>query len=198
MKPVRARKAEPALDEDAAALADLEAERWVEEEIDGVRLMSPRPGPKHALVASQIASLLSPFNDKSPGDGGPKGWWILFASELRLFGARRVVPDVAGWRIESMRRLPQTSYFKLPPDWVCEVLSKGTATIDRYTKLPKYAGAGIPHVWLVDPQKETVEVLALPEGAGAYRRLASARGARARRLQPFDAVPFPMRYLWGH
>jgi Uma2 family endonuclease len=28
-------------------------------------------------------------------------------------------------------------------------------------KLPVYAGAGIPHVWLVDPANQTLEVFAL-------------------------------------
>jgi Uma2 family endonuclease len=47
------------------------------------------------------------------------------------------------------------------PDLVVEVLSPSTAAYDRATKLPIYADAGVPEVWLIDPQAKTVEVLKL-------------------------------------
>ena len=42
-------------------------------------------------------------------------------------------------------------YFTLAPDWVCEVLSKSTAKIDKSEKLPVYAEHHVSQGWLVDP-----------------------------------------------
>lgn len=40
------------------------------------------------------------------------------------------MPDLAGWRIERMPELPDTAYFTVAPDWVCEVPSRSTEKID--------------------------------------------------------------------
>ena len=45
-----------------------------------------------------------------------------------------------------------------PPDFVIEVLSRSTAFRDRHLKLFKYREAGVKEVWLVSPEKQTVEV----------------------------------------
>jgi Uma2 family endonuclease len=55
----------------------------------------------------------------------------------------------------------QENWIAGPPDLVVEVLSPSTAAHDRATKLPVYAQAGVPQVWLIDPQAKTVEVLRL-------------------------------------
>jgi Uma2 family endonuclease len=83
--------------------------------------------------------------------------------ELHL-GTDILVPDLAGWRRERMPTLPETAYFELTPDWGCEVLSPSTASLDRVDKLPIYASHGVGHVWLVDPDVRSLEVLALHEG----------------------------------
>lgn len=49
------------------------------------------------------------------------------------------MPDLAGWRVERMPGLPDTAWFTVAPDWVCEVLSRSTENLDRGEKLPYYA-----------------------------------------------------------
>lgn len=44
------------------------------------------------------------------------------------------------------------------PDFIAEILSPSTAFRDRTLKLCRYRDAGVKEVWIVDPQKETVEV----------------------------------------
>ncbi len=48
-------------------------------------------------------------------------------------------------------------------------VSDTTLVYDRNVKLPMYAGAGIPEVWIVDLRGETIEVHAAPRG-GRYTK----------------------------
>ena len=67
---------------------------------------------------------------------------ILDEPELH-FGKDVLVPDIAGWRRERMPRLPDVAHLALAPDWLCEVLSPSTETIDRGKKLAIYAREGV-------------------------------------------------------
>ena len=116
----------------------------------------PRPAAPHALASTALGGdLLNPFQF---GRGGPGGWWILFEPELHL-GEEVLVPDLAGWYRERMPDYPDTAYFTLAPDWVCEVLSPSTRKLDLHEKRPLYALAGVGHLWLVDPTDRTLEGL---------------------------------------
>lgn len=129
--------------------------------LHGQLITQPRPAPRHARAASVLGGdLMNPFDH---GRGGPGGWWILFEPELHL-GAHILVPDLAGWRRERMPVFPDEAYFTLAQDWVCEVLSPGTARIDRVVKMPLYAEHGVGWLWLVDPDQRTLEVFRLHEG----------------------------------
>jgi Uma2 family endonuclease len=122
----------------------------------------PRPRASHANAASGLGGeLFGPFRR---GRGGPGGWILLDEPELHLMDDI-LVPDLAGWRRERMPILPETAYFTLAPDWVCEVLSPSTAKMDRGEKLDAYAREDVPYVWLVDPEQQTLEVLVLRDYA---------------------------------
>jgi Uma2 family endonuclease len=106
-----------------------------------------------------------------------------------------LVPDLAAWRRERLPAVPDEPYLTLAPDWVCEVLSPSTETIDRGRKLAIYAREGVPHVWLVDPLRQSLEVLALD--AGRLQPIAEYQGYASIRACPFDAIELELRALWG-
>lgn len=87
-------------------------------------------------------------------------------------------------------------YFELAPDWLCEVISPGTAKRDRALKLPIYASATVPSVWLVDPQQHTMEVLRLE--SGRWSLLGTYCDDARVRAEPFDAVELELAVLWQH
>ena len=89
-----------------------------------------------------------------------------------------VVPDLAGWRVETMPELPDTAFIAAVTDWVCEVLSRSTEKLDRDEKLPLYAEQGGGHVWLVDPAARTLEAYTLGE-SGRWREVRHYRAALA-------------------
>ena len=165
-------------------------ENLVGEIIHGQLITQPRPAPKHALASSSMGGeLISPFHK---GRGGPGGWWILFEPELHL-GPHILVPDLAGWRRERMPELPDLAYFTLPPDWVCEVLSPGTARIDRADKMPIYAEYGVSFLWLVDPALHTLEAFVLRDGHWSLEHVYQENDEV--RAVPFDAVAFSLAGL---
>lgn len=163
----------------------------VTEWISGELYVSPRPAVPYAVAASELLGELSgPFGR---GRGGPGGWRLWFAPELHL-GEDVLVPDVAGWRRERMPRTPRTAALTPVPDWVCEVLSPSTRTLDQTAKLPVYAREGVRHVWWVDPDARTLEVLRL-EGSH-YRLLATHTGPARLRAEPFESLEWAPSLLW--
>ncbi|MBL8741781.1 MAG: Uma2 family endonuclease [Myxococcales bacterium] len=159
----------------------------------GVLHAFPRPAPKHALAASVLGGELGPPFHR--GRGGPGGWVILHEPELHL-EAHVLVPDMAGWRRERMPEMPiDKAYFTLAPDWACEILSPSTAAVDRGDKRAVYAMQGVAHLWFVDPEARTLEVLSLD---GASYRVSAVFSADAKvRADPFDAIELDLAALWA-
>jgi Uma2 family endonuclease len=165
-------------------------ENKVAEILDGELFLSPRPAPRHSVASFRLGGALVPFDD---GPDGPGGWRILFEPELHL-AEDVVVPDLAGWRRERLPTIPDTAFFSLAPDWVCEVLSPSTERIDRGRKLRIYAEAGVAHAWLVNPVERTLEVLRLRDGAWTIVSVRS--GTEPVRVEPFDAIELALGRLW--
>jgi len=161
--------------------------------VRGVLHTHARPAPRHAAAATALSEELGPPFKR--GRGGPGGWWLLIEPELHL-GADVLVPDLAGWRRDRMPEMPvDLPYFILSPDWLCEVLARSTAALDRGDKLDAYAREGVGLVWFVDPEAQTLEVLRL-DGA-TYRIVQHGSGASAVRAEPFDAIEIDLALLWS-
>lgn len=164
----------------------------VAEILDGELHVSPRPGPRHALASSRLGGdIIGPFD---AGRGGPGGWWILFEPELHL-ADEVAVPDLAGWRRERMPEIPETAYFTVPPDWVCETISPSTERIDRGKKLPIYARAGVGYLWLLNPGPLTLEILKLEHGRWVV--IATHSEDVLVRAEPFETTEIDLKRLWG-
>ena len=178
----------PATYEDLERLPD----NLVAEIVDGELHASPRPAPPHTVAASVLGGrLVPPFHE---GRGGPGGWWILDEPELHLSGDV-LVPDLAGWRRTRMPRRPATACFPLVPDWVCEILSPSTSSLDRVQKLAIYAREGVSHAWLIDPLARTLEVLRLENGR--WTMLSAHAGADVVRAEPFTEIELELSALWA-
>lgn len=167
------------------------AEGYVGEIVSGELQVHPRPGAAHAETATDLGILLG--GAFRFGRGGPGGWVILHEPRVALTGDIRV-PDLAGWRAERYLR-PDRGPHTVAPDWIGEVLSPGTAVLDRTEKLPLFARAGVPHVWLIDPLACSVEVYRLE--ASGYVLLLATRTNQSLRLPPFDAIELELGLIWG-
>ena len=163
----------------------------VAEIIEGELFTSPRPAGPHERALGGIHSRLRVWFDD--GDG-PGGWWIAVEPELHL-GSDILVPDVCGWRRDRVPSYPVAgSAAVIAPDWVCEVLSPSTGYWDRMRKMPLYARYGVEYAWLVEPLHHVIEVFRLVDGA--WRLLGPYGGDKPARIEPFEAMEFPLAVLW--
>lgn len=185
----------PVIPNKSASYADIEAlpPHLTGEILDGELHVQPRPSGVHGLAELGLGTdLTNPFQR---GRGGPGGWWILTEPELHLAG-QVLVPDLSGWRRTRLPRIPTDHRFTVAPDWVCEILSPGSARIDRVRKMRIHAQLEIPHCWLLDPIARTLEVYT--RGPDGLWRLDSSHGDQERvRAAPFEAVELEMGLWWG-
>lgn len=153
-----------------------------------IRVMG-RPGRKHRLASRRVLRGLA-GGDLAEGGAG---WWFEVEAEIRL-GDGLLVPDLSGWRVGAEPDFIENNPILVPPDWVCEILSRSTQRGDRVEKLPMYEAARVEHAWIVDPIVRTVEVYALK--GGNYQLVATARGADPVVLPPFEAL-MPLGTWWS-
>ena len=164
----------------------------VAEVVGGELHTAPRPAAKHARSGAMLGGEL--HNPFQRGRGGPGGWIILYEPELHL-REDILVPDWAGWKRERMPELPEVPFFELVPDWCCEILSPSTRSFDRVAKVPVYAREGARHLWLLDPDARTLEVLRLD--GESYRLIATHSDDEVVRAEPFDAIELELALLWS-
>jgi Uma2 family endonuclease len=160
--------------------------------IEGVLYTMTRPRASHQRALRTIGSRLGdPFDD---GKGGPGGWWILPEPGIELPDTPEISPDLAGWRRDRMPTLPEEEPIRIPPDWVCEILSPSTRRHDLLIKKPYYARVGILHHWLVDREARTLTSYRLE--AGHWVELGVYGDDCEARIEPFDAVPLDVAGFW--
>lgn len=160
-------------EDDYFALPD--TNRYVELS-EGRLIMPPHPTRRHQTVVERLFVQLYTFvrtHDLGEVHVAPL--------PVRLWPGKIREPDIFFIAREHADRLGEQ--FCGVPDLVVEVLSPQTRRTDRSEKFYEYARAGVAEYWLVDPDRRTVEVFALQEGAYEFvGRYGPGEVARSRRL----------------
>ncbi len=162
--------------------------------LNGQLYAHPRPSGKHVLAASNLGiEIGGPYHR---GKDGPGGWWILQEPEVHFVLDEEVaVPDVAGWRKTTMPAIPDGHKFIIVPDWICEILSPSTESIDRDIKKPLYARFGVSYLWLIHPTNRKLEAFRLVEGDWESQGVYS--GTDIFCVEPFESVEIRLDQLLG-
>lgn len=131
--------------------------------INGELIEMTRPSRDHYRVAALIQEALGPHVRRTlKGDLAPEPNLFLPDSESVYH------PDFV-YLTREHRKWSRPDGIYGAPDLICEILSPTTRRIDRYVKLEHFRRAGVPHVWLIEPESPvTVEEYVLAED-GAYR-----------------------------
>ncbi|MBX3224385.1 MAG: Uma2 family endonuclease [Labilithrix sp.] len=164
----------------------------VGELLHGIVYSFPRPAMPHAIASAALGEELGPPFKR--GKGGPGGWLTVDEPELHLV-SDVLVPDLAGWRRERLPATLDVAAMDVAPDWVCEVLSPSTESIDRADKASIYLREQVRHMWFVDPIAKTLEVFRLD--GETYRMVHVWRDDAVVRAEPFDAIELELAVLWA-
>lgn len=150
--------------------ADLEAlpdDGWRHELVDGALVMTPAPQWRHQ---SAVVRLLVALDAVCPAD-----LRVVVAPFSVVLGPDTVVqPDL----LVAPRSAITDTGLDGPPRLAIEVLSPSTTHIDLGLKKARYAAAGCPSYWVVDPGSAEPEpsITAWQLEDGAYVETATARG----------------------
>jgi Uma2 family endonuclease len=117
--------------------------------------VTPVPATRHQAIVRNLSGNLWPYVIKNH-----LGEVWTAPLDVRLSAETALQPDLI-FISNARAGIIQENWIAGAPDLVVEVLSSSTATYDRVTKLPIYADAGVPDVWLIDSQAITVETLKL-------------------------------------
>ncbi len=126
------------------------------EVIEGELFMSDAPSPRHQEVILRLAIFLFSFvEDHHLGK--------LYQSPIDVVMtdvATPVQPDLLFIANERLSIVQEKRIVGVP-NLVVEVLSPGTAGVDRNRKFKTYARVGVAEYWLVDPDENILEVYVL-------------------------------------
>jgi Uma2 family endonuclease len=151
-----------------------------------LRCMPPTRYPHADIIRRLISVISKQVNEKEV---------LVYGSNLGLLIRREPLtcrsPDLTVYHRDGLRI--EDGLFHSAPDLIVEVLSPSENRRRKEEKLEDYATLGVPEVWLVSPQAESIEVRLL--NAGRYERTAIlVEGA----LQPtrFAGVSIAIPAIW--
>ncbi|MGO9597574.1 MAG: Uma2 family endonuclease [Isosphaeraceae bacterium] len=124
-------------------------------ELIGGRLVEMTESPEHRNTVENLVELFAAVFDKNH-------WHVARESSVE-FDDWTPLPDIAVCR--GSRRPRYSHRAPTPEDIVLLAeVSQSTCRYDRRVKLPRYARAGIPLVWIVNLESRAVEVYSKPQG----------------------------------
>jgi Uma2 family endonuclease len=159
----------------------------VEEVVQGeIRKMPPNK-ILHADVVENLADLLKAHLDRKTVQVRVSTFGLV----IRRDPMTTRVPDIAVFIRKNV--VEQDGYIHSAPELVVEVLSPANTRAERTEKLADYESLGVPEVWVVSPEAQTVEVMLFKEG-----RLGTAALLREGPLTPaqFPGAAIDIASIW--
>lgn len=146
--------------------------------VNGVLYMAPAPSWSHQEIVGEFFAYLRDYL-RATGLGGA------FTSpiDVELAPENTFQPDVIVL-LKAHRGRLKDRHIVGAPDLVIEVVSPGSATMDRHEKYVSYAQAGVPEYWIAEPGTQTVEVLVLKD-----KRYHSQGVFRGKAVLPSQVLP---------
>lgn len=161
----------------------------VEEVVNGeIRTMPPNKIP-HAYTVENLADLLKAALDRRT----VRVLVTTFGLVIRKEPLTTRVPDIGVFIRSNV--VEGDGYIHSAPELVVEVLSPANTRSERAEKLRDYESLGVPEVWVVSPEAQTVEVLLLNQD----RRLATTSLLREGQLKPtrFPEASVDIASIWS-
>ena len=164
--------------------------------VDGVEERRAAPASDHGILQFRLGAMLHPYHRKAGGPGGPGGWWLMSEVDTLYPRTEEVFRhDAQGYRRDLHPQKPSGLPCSVVPEWVCEILSPGSARIDWMKKQRTLHAHGVPHYWVIDPAAGLLTVLR--HTPGGYLVALTAGPGDVVRAEPFDGIEFSISELLG-
>ena len=155
--------------------------------IEGDHVVTPSPTTRHQRVLANLTSLLNGYVNAHN-----LGVVLAAPMDVLLAPTSVVQPDLLFICKERLGIIKEAN-IQGPPDLVVEVLSPSTAAIDRGGKMLLYARYGVPHYWILDAQRLSLETYEIREGE--YELISQFKKADAVKVQRFPDLKISLRKL---
>ena len=130
----------------------------IEEVVNGeVRILPPNKW-KHALIVENLSEALKSQLDRK----AVRVVGSVFGLIIRKKPLTSRVPDLAVFLKQNI--VEQDGYIHSAPDLVVEVLFPANARRDMADKIRDYESIGVPELWIISPEAQTIEVILLEKG----------------------------------
>jgi len=121
------------------------------EYIDGVLVVHSPASPVHELLLMFVNGLFTDYVLT-------RRLGLMFGSNTMMhIGGRRFCPDLSFLANNHADRVGEQG-IEGAMDLVVEVLSRSTRRYDLYEKRPAYQEAGVPEIWMIDPERREFHV----------------------------------------
>jgi Uma2 family endonuclease len=130
----------------------------IEEVVNGeVRIVPPNKW-KHAVIVENLSEALKSQVDRK----AVRVVGSVFGLIVRKTPLTSRVPDLAVFLKQNI--VEQDGYIHSSPELVVEVLSPANTRREMTGKIRDYESLGVPELWIISPEAQTIEVVLLENG----------------------------------
>lgn len=148
--------------------------------INGEIIMHSPVRREHNEANKFLLSLLDIYVRKN------KLGFVGFEKIMVRFTRNDYEPDIVFFDLEKSKDFTAEQTLFPVPDFVVEVLSKGTESKDRGIKKQDYQSHGVREYWLVEPKTQSVEQFLLTNGVYELQLKASEGGIKSQVITGFS------------
>ncbi len=158
--------------------------------LEGEIFVSPSPVTKHQIVSGNLYAILHHHVRTH------KLGLVLHApTDVVLSYTNVVQPDLL-FVSNARKKIITEKNIQGAPDLMVEILSETSAEHDRTSKKQIYARHGVKEYWLIDPDRETLEVYKLNAKARAFRHVATYQRDEIFQPDLFPHLEITLAELW--
>ena len=158
---------------------------WITEDIkaefiNGEVIMQSPAKDRHTAASINLTTLLSTYAQLHNLG--------IVRSETVLVTLTRndYLPDVCFFGTNKATQIKPEQMKYPAPDFIAEILSPSTESVDRTTKFEDYAAHGVAEYWLIDPANKTVEQYDLQAGNYTLRLKVQSGQLSSRIIKQFE------------
>lgn len=158
--------------------------------IQGELYMTPAPSTKHQRISKNLFRALDQYIIRQHS-----GEIFYSPIDVVLDSLNVVQPDIIFISKENLHIIAEKN-IQGSPDLVIEILSPGTIQKDRIFKMRIYAKFGVMHLWILDPDNQTIEAFELNEKK-TYSLITALSGKESFQPSLFPNLTIYLEKVWG-